>query len=41
MRMRKTAPFGPFSAATDTYNFAPENYYQVPNQRWTMGTFKN
>ena len=30
----------PFTAA-DTYNFAPENYYQVPNERWTMGAFVN
>jgi iron complex outermembrane receptor protein len=30
----------PFTAA-DEYNFAPENYYQVPNERWTMGTFVN
>jgi outer membrane receptor protein involved in Fe transport len=25
----------------DLYNFAPENYYQVPNERWTMGSFVN
>jgi outer membrane cobalamin receptor len=31
----------PFSSATDAYNFAPENYYQVPNERWTMGAFVN
>ncbi len=36
-----TGVFRPFSAATDLYNFAPENYYQVPNERWTMGTFVN
>jgi outer membrane receptor protein involved in Fe transport len=28
-------------AAGDLYNFAPENYYQVPNERWTMGAFVN
>jgi outer membrane receptor protein involved in Fe transport len=36
----KTGVWAPFSAA-DLYNFAPENYYQVPNERWTMGTFVN
>ena len=36
-----TGAFRPFSAATDLYNFAPENYYQVPNERWTMGAFVN
>ena len=30
----------PFTAG-DQYNFAPENYYQVPNERWTMGAFVN
>src|SRR5579871_6131640 len=28
-------------AAGDLYNFAPENYYQTPNERWTMGAFVN
>ncbi|HYM97705.1 MAG TPA: TonB-dependent receptor [Candidatus Sulfotelmatobacter sp.] len=37
---RTTGVFRPF-AATDLYNFAPENYYQVPNERWTMGGFLN
>ena len=32
--------FRPFTAA-DQYNFAPANYYQVPNERWTMGGFLN
>jgi outer membrane receptor protein involved in Fe transport len=36
-----TGVFRPFSNATDLYNFAPENYYQVPNERWTMGGFVN
>jgi outer membrane receptor protein involved in Fe transport len=36
----KTGTWRPFAAA-DEYNFAPENYYQVPNERWTMGTFVN
>src|SRR5215472_1611996 len=35
-----TGVFRPFTAA-DQYNFAPENYYQVPNERWTMGAFVN
>jgi iron complex outermembrane recepter protein len=35
-----TGVFRPF-AAGDLYNFAPENYYQVPNERWTMGSFVN
>jgi len=36
-----TGAWRPFSSATDLYNFAPENYYQVPNERWTMGGFVN
>jgi outer membrane receptor protein involved in Fe transport len=35
-----TGAWRPF-AASDEYNFAPENYYQVPNERWTMGSFVN
>ena len=35
-----TGNFRPF-ATGDLYNFAPENYYQVPNERWTMGGFLN
>jgi len=35
-----TGTWRPF-AAGDLYNFAPENYYQVPNERWTMGGFLN
>ncbi|HXZ60244.1 MAG TPA: TonB-dependent receptor [Steroidobacteraceae bacterium] len=35
-----TGTWRPF-AAGDLYNFAPENYYQVPNERWTMGAFVN
>jgi len=36
-----TGTWRPFVTATDAYNFAPENYYQVPNERWTMGAFAN
>ncbi len=36
----KTGVWAPFTAA-DQYNFNPENYFQVPNERWTMGTFVN
>ena len=36
----KTGVWAPFTAA-DEYNYAPENYYQVPNERWTMGSFVN
>jgi outer membrane receptor protein involved in Fe transport len=36
-----TGTWRPFVGATDAYNFAPENYYQVPNERWTMGAFAN
>jgi len=36
-----TGIFRPYNNATDLYNFAPENYYQVPNERWTMGGFLN
>jgi iron complex outermembrane receptor protein len=35
-----TGVFRPFTVG-DQYNFAPENYYQVPNERWTMGGFLN
>jgi iron complex outermembrane recepter protein len=35
-----TGTWRPFTAA-DQYNFNPENYYQVPNERWTMGAFVN
>jgi iron complex outermembrane recepter protein len=37
---RTTGVLRPFTGA-DLYNFAPENYYQVPNERWTGGTFVN
>jgi iron complex outermembrane receptor protein len=36
-----TGTWRPFVTATDAYNFAPENYYQVPNERWGMGAFVN
>lgn len=35
-----TGTWRPFTAA-DEYNYGPENYYQVPNERWTMGAFVN
>jgi iron complex outermembrane recepter protein len=35
-----TGTFRGFTAA-DQFNFAPYNYYQVPNERWTMGAFMN
>jgi iron complex outermembrane recepter protein len=35
-----TGAWRPFTGG-DQYNFAPENYYQVPNERWTMGAFVN
>ena len=38
---RSTGLMRAFSTATDLYNFAPLNYYQVPNERWTAGTFVN
>jgi len=36
----KTGAFRPYTAA-DEYNFAPLNYYQTPNERWTGGAFVN
>jgi iron complex outermembrane recepter protein len=35
-----TGQFRPF-VASDLYNFGPLNYYQVPAQRWTAGSFVN
>jgi iron complex outermembrane recepter protein len=32
--------FRPFAAA-DEFNFAPYNFYQTPNERWTGGVFLN
>jgi outer membrane receptor protein involved in Fe transport len=34
----KTGVFRPFTAR-DPYNYAPVNYYQTPNERWTGGAF--
>ena len=31
--------FVPYSAATGAYNFGPLNYYQRPDERYTMGAF--
>jgi iron complex outermembrane receptor protein len=31
--------FTPFSAATGQYNFGPSNYYQRPDERYTLGAF--
>jgi outer membrane receptor protein involved in Fe transport len=31
--------FTPFSAATGQYNFGPLNYYQRPDERYTLGAF--
>ena len=31
--------FVPFSAANNQYNFGPLNYYQRPDERYTLGTF--
>jgi outer membrane receptor protein involved in Fe transport len=36
----KTGAFRPFTGA-DLYNFAPLNFYQTPNERWTSGGFLN
>lgn len=34
-----TGAFRTYSAARDAYNFAPTNYYQRPDERFTMGAF--
>lgn len=31
--------FVPFASATDQYNFGPANYYQRPDERYTLGAF--
>lgn len=36
-----TGNIRPFNSATDLYNYAPLNYYQTPNERWTAGGFLN
>lgn len=33
------APARQFSSVTDAYNFAPENYLQVPQERWLLGGY--
>jgi len=35
----KTGVFRPFLEPNDDYNYAPVNYYQLPNERWTGGAF--
>jgi iron complex outermembrane receptor protein len=37
---QKTGAFRPF-ADPDRYNYGPVNFYQVPETRWTAGTFLN
>jgi iron complex outermembrane receptor protein len=32
-----TSEFRPFSSATDQYNFGPLNYFQRPDERYTLG----
>lgn len=34
-----TGTFTPYSAATGQYNFGPLNYYQRPDERYTLGAF--
>ncbi len=34
-----TGTFTPFSAATGQYNFGPLNYFQRPDERYTLGAF--
>ncbi|RYG15272.1 MAG: TonB-dependent receptor, partial [Caulobacteraceae bacterium] len=34
-----TGTFVPYSAATGAYNFGPANYFQRPDERYTMGAF--
>ena len=31
----------PYSAQTDAFNFAPDNYLQLPQERWFIGGFAN
>jgi len=37
----KTGVFRPFVQPADLYNYAPVGYFQVPNERWTAGSFIN
>jgi iron complex outermembrane receptor protein len=37
---QKTGAFRPF-AGSDVYNYGPLNFYQVPQTRWTGGSFVN
>lgn len=36
-----TGTFTPYSAATGAYNFGPLNYFQRPDERYTLGAFGN
>jgi len=36
-----TVNFRAFTSPADLYNYGPLNYYQVPSERWTGGTFLN
>jgi len=36
-----TNKFRPFVQPNDLFNYGPYNYYQVPNERWTAGSFLN
>ncbi|HEY4545677.1 MAG TPA: TonB-dependent receptor [Pedomonas sp.] len=31
----------PYAGNSDSYNFAPDNYLQTPNERWFVGAFAN
>ena len=33
--------YRPYNGATDAFNFAPDNYLQVPQERWFIGGFAN
>jgi iron complex outermembrane recepter protein len=37
----KTGAFRPFVQPGDLFNYAPFNFYRVPNERWTAGGFLN
>jgi len=36
-----TNKFRPFVQPNDLFNYGPYNYYQVPSERWTAGSFVN
>ncbi len=33
--------FRPYNGATDSYNYGPTNYYQRPDERYSLGAFAN